>query len=594
MLAPHGNAPARVVKVTPGSSGAVFDGWSRPADWLALPLIVPTDQIFVGLFAVYNTANNWVTLRCSGAYAVDWGDGSAIENVATATTVTHNVAWANVSSGTLTSAGYRQVIITCTPQAGQSFSSIDVMQKPAGTTSGQSSQWLDISVEMNNTGNFIGFYSGGSVYPNNLLQGFRCYGTNTISDRTNFHFNNSALKQSWLYTNNAISFASFYQSCSGAASFPLINTTSGTNFTGMYNGCSGAASFPLINTAAGTTFTTMYYGCSNAPSFPLINTASGTNFTGMYNGCSGAASFPLINTAAGTIFSGMYQSCSSATSFPLINTASGTNFTGMYNGCTNAPSFPLINTASGTNFTSMYASCSSATSLPDLNLSPGTDFTSMHLSMGKLASTLEYGARYSISYASCALPKAAIEAMFANLGIAAAGATRTVTVTGNVGNDTVVSRSAGTTTGSATVTQANTASLATGMLVSGTGISDAVAVTFTDGGDLVSRTAHGLANGTEVSFAAIVTTTGVAVYTRYYVVSQATDNFQVSLTLGGSPIALTTDGSGTLLYGSFIQSIVPNTSITLSAPASATGTITAVHSILNTSTATLKGWAVAR
>jgi hypothetical protein len=362
----------------------------------------------------------------------------------------------------------------------------------------------------------------------------------------------------------------------------------------MYNGCSAATSFPLINTAASLTTADMYYRCSAATSFPLINTAASLTTASMYYICSAATSFPLINTAASLTTANMYNGCSAATSFPLINTAASLTTAYMYNGCSAATSFPLINTAASLTTAYMYSGCYAALAMPALNLSASVDNAGMHGSNTNLYDTDEYGSRFSISYASCKLPKAVLEKVFTNLGSAYPGATQTITVTSNAGNDTVISRSAGTTTGSAVVTQTNTASLATGMLVSGPGISDAVAVTFTDAGDLVNRTAHELANGKEVSFATIVTTTGIVIYTRYYVINRSADSFQVSLTLGGSPIELTTGGSGTLLYGSFIQSIVPNTSITLDAPASATGTITAVHSLLDTSKATLKGWSVAR
>lgn len=71
------------------------------------------------------------------------------------------------------------------------------------------------------------------------------------------------------------------------------------------------------------------------------------------------------------------------------------------------------------------------------------------------------------------------------------------------------------------------------------------ACTFTDSGDLVTASAHGLSNGFMLSFLTIVTTTGISVSTRYYVVSATTNTFQVATTVGGSAVALTTDGSGT-------------------------------------------------
>lgn len=71
------------------------------------------------------------------------------------------------------------------------------------------------------------------------------------------------------------------------------------------------------------------------------------------------------------------------------------------------------------------------------------------------------------------------------------------------------------------------------------------AVTFTDAGDLVGATAHGLINGDTVSFSVITDTTGIVIDTVYYVVSATADTFQVALTAGGSAIVLTTNGTGT-------------------------------------------------
>lgn len=72
-------------------------------------------------------------------------------------------------------------------------------------------------------------------------------------------------------------------------------------------------------------------------------------------------------------------------------------------------------------------------------------------------------------------------------------------------------------------------------------------VTFTDAGDLVTRTAHGYTDGMTIRFASITGTTGISAYTPYYVVNSTTDTFQVSASLNGSPIALTTNGSGFIL-----------------------------------------------
>ena len=74
-----------------------------------------------------------------------------------------------------------------------------------------------------------------------------------------------------------------------------------------------------------------------------------------------------------------------------------------------------------------------------------------------------------------------------------------------------------------------------------------MAVTFTDTGDLVNKTAHGLVNGNIVRFSVITSTTGISINTNYYVVNKTDNTFQVSATLSGAALPLTTNGSGTVL-----------------------------------------------
>ncbi len=72
-------------------------------------------------------------------------------------------------------------------------------------------------------------------------------------------------------------------------------------------------------------------------------------------------------------------------------------------------------------------------------------------------------------------------------------------------------------------------------------------VTLTDAGDLVERTAHGYIDGMQVQFYRIVATTGLTEAQVYFVVNATANNFQVSTTEGGTALALTTNGSASLL-----------------------------------------------
>ena len=71
-------------------------------------------------------------------------------------------------------------------------------------------------------------------------------------------------------------------------------------------------------------------------------------------------------------------------------------------------------------------------------------------------------------------------------------------------------------------------------------------VTFDGTTDVVNASSHGKANGTIVVFSGGTMPTGLASNTTYYVVNTASNTFQLSLTLGGSAINFTGNGSGTI------------------------------------------------
>jgi hypothetical protein len=241
----------------------------------------------------------------------------------------------------------------------------------------------------------------------------------------------------------------------------------------------------------------------------------------------------------------MFQNCSSLQSVPLFNTAAGTNFTGTFSGCN-----------------SLYKA---TLSLP----------------------------KYALDYTSCKLSKTNLQAIIDNLGRANTQGL-VLNITTNWGAVTPVSLSGTTTIGSTTVTMASTTGIVVGMQVTGTGTpsTTAIAVTTTDVGDLVNLTAHGLSNGDQVSFATIVTTTGIVINTIYFVVNQTANTFQVAATSGGTAINLVTNGSGTLRYQATVTAISPGVSVTLSRKATSSGTNTLAYRELRTDTALLKGWAI--
>ncbi len=465
--------------------------WERPADWLALPTVLETDQIFVGLHAIYSDAN-FLALSAAGDYAVDWGDG-VVENFASGVTAQHIYDYTtyDVSNATLCSRGYKQVIVAVTPQVGQNLTVLDLHKKHnMANLQKYNSGFLDIAIAGQYLTDLrIGVVTPGSSTQNILfgaLERFNLVRSN-VKQASNLLYNCRRLAEvgglatstdptrsvnvtfqdagdtatatgHGFINGDPVIFSSISSTTGvtegiqyyvvgatvdtfqvsgsyGGAALALTTNgvgvaSAGTSFFQMFNGCYSLQSVPLFNTAAGTNFTSMFNSCYSLQSVPLFNTAAGTSFTSMFQNCYSLQSVPLFNTAVGTNFSSMLIGCYSLQSVPLFNTAAGTNFTSMFNGCYSLQSVPLLNTAVGTNFNNMFNGCYSLQSVPRFNTAAGTNFVSMFLNCYSLANIDAIGFNVSFSVSNCKLSAAALNKIYTNLATVTG---QTITVTGNYG-----------------------------------------------------------------------------------------------------------------------------------------------------------------
>jgi surface protein len=561
----------------PAGGGASTEDWVRPSDWLAMPTVTDVEQKFVGLHAIFPEGNNFAALlftTSTGQYQVDWGDGSSptLHNSNTKAEYAYDYATYDTGNTTLSSRGYKQAIITVTPVSGNLLT-CNFQQRYTGQNQAYATGFLDCIISM----------------PNHSASAFTFGGT-TVRHAYVERFDVKTL-------GSCNSLASMFSACSSLQSVPLFNTAAVTSMTSMFSACSSLQSVPLFNTAAVTSMASMFVNCLSLQSVPLFNTAAVTNMAQMFSGCSSLQSVPLFNTAAVTNMNATFNNCSSLQSVPLFNTALVTNMSTLFSACSSLQSVPLFNTAAVTNMTFMFNNCFSLQSIPALStagitISSGTDFDVIAFSCNSLDRCQMAFARF-VGFSNCQLSATAITEILTNLA-PRTSTSATIILTGNWGLGTIISRSFTITDGSTTITTGDTSSLVAGMQVTGTGspLSSPVAVTFQDTGDTVTLVAHGLENDDEVSFAAITSTTGLALNTIYYIVNKTTDTFQVASTIGGSPLPLTTNGSGTMRHRTEIVSIVANTSITMSRPMRGSGSQTLAFRTLKTGTALLKNWAV--
>ena len=310
--------------------------WIRPFDWLEIDsLVTAGEQKTVGLYAIYPNVNDYgmtnkVAFTVTGNHTIDWGDGSALENVNSNVQAEHAYNYDSISSSTACSRGYRQVRITITPQSGQNITNLQFGKKHSTIVQGRIiSQWLDINI----SGTELTTFRFSETSYANLLEKVKVQQT----------------------TNKCTSCTYMFQNCYSLQSLNLssFNTAAVTNMSNMFQNCYSLQSLNLssFNTAAVTNMTSMFYNCTSLQSLNLssFNTAAVTNMTYMFYNCSSLQSLNLssFNTAAVTNMSNMFQNCYSLQSLNLssFNTAAVTNMGSMFSGCSSLQKIDL----SGTN-----------------------------------------------------------------------------------------------------------------------------------------------------------------------------------------------------------------------------------------------------
>lgn len=69
--------------------------WTRNPAWLPLPSVSSSEQKIVMLMTIWDNDSNFLAFTCQGAYTVDWGDGSSVENIASNVKAQHQYTYSN-------------------------------------------------------------------------------------------------------------------------------------------------------------------------------------------------------------------------------------------------------------------------------------------------------------------------------------------------------------------------------------------------------------------------------------------------------------------------------------------------------------------
>lgn len=421
----------KLIGASGGGGSAEPPLYSRPADWLPLPTITEADEKIVGLFPVFNIDVNLVAFVLEGDYTVDWGDGVS-ENYQSGTKAQHNYSWNDIQSSTLTSEGFRQVLITVTPSIGQQLTYVSLDEAHDDTYyTNQTIPWLDLAMSLPNlaatnsiklssgwNGNWLSNLQKIHIYNLGLCESieylfFEC--TNlcevtienvpNVTTLTNVVRNCYSLKK--LVIKNLVSLPGVstqdftFPPISGPDQYMIehlelhdLNSAIYFDFTeakghltltgllavnDLYNFCTNWQDLVSIEiqgiehiTYIGGMFEDCYFLKKATISAPNATSASE-----MFKNCYSLEEVTLSDTSNLTDATYMFQNCISLKHAPLFDTSSVIYMSYMFSDCRSLATIPEYNTSSVETMNTMFNNCYSLLTIPLIDTSNVIDFSDM-------------------------------------------------------------------------------------------------------------------------------------------------------------------------------------------------------------------------
>jgi hypothetical protein len=289
--------------------------WDRPSYLLPMPVITGVETIIAILVEIDNASYNTITIPAiAGNYIVDWGD-SVVENYASGTSASHSYSFAAISQATETPQGYRQALISITPQAGSDltsfasittahrifYSALDIVASGPNLVFNNitSRKLLHVKLLCKVNGIFKGI-----VNANNITEG------NTAIVAIELDFNS--------FSNRADLFQMF-QACVELKYVSPFATTGITNFSNIFNNCWSIVDIPNINFNNATNLNSAFTNCYELQSIPTIALSSPCSISSSFNNCFSLAKINMSGQVTYSIPSQQFSQTHSLNEIPALD-----------------------------------------------------------------------------------------------------------------------------------------------------------------------------------------------------------------------------------------------------------------------------------
>jgi hypothetical protein len=354
----------------------------------------------------------------------DWGE-TVIEPV----TIEHRYDHDAIPASTQCSRGYRQVIVTLTPQPGSDLTLLDLSPRHSSISQPEdaSCPWLELrlSLPAAAAGESLVLCRSGEDGSDNQLGSVERIeildaGGATSFDRLLHHAGSLQLFQ--LHNAPALQqIEEMFIHCSSLTAVELPPLPQLSSARACFLGCCSLPSIRLLELASLTSAEDLFSGCSALREVTLTGTHSLTSTRGMFRGCSSLLIAPAFSTGSVVDMEAMFQDCSALQLLPLYDTAAVTTMARLFSGCRALQTIPALNTAAVISLQESFSGCCALLQLPPLNVAAVETFENAFSSCVVLAAAPLQGSTRSLSFWGCALDRAALLQLFSGLATVSDG-----------------------------------------------------------------------------------------------------------------------------------------------------------------------------
>ena len=323
--------------------------------------------------------DNYFSLNAQGNYQVDWGDGQAIQNYNSNTQANYEILWSNISASTLTSDGYRQGIITLTPQSGQNLTYVSLNLTHPDNPANSNVQIIDCKIASQSLVSL-----GGSFKNQKGLEKVEGVGSfpNLTSFSEAFMSAESLKKVVWSDTSSV---TSFYRAFFGAVTLLEVSKFNLSSVTSLEQMFFNAYDIEYIepwsldsDAPNCTSLKNAFQSASNLMICPITSCSNVTNFTYCFAGNKWGGDFNL-NCSSATVVLGMFNGVINLTSVNAIFPNNLTHTAYMFDGCNRLEEVKVFDCSNVTNSEKMFRSTFRIDDLSSFDFRLSTDMSFMFI-----------------------------------------------------------------------------------------------------------------------------------------------------------------------------------------------------------------------